>query len=1095
MAAGPGDGRDGAVFTQSAAAHGDGRVNAVQGGDQYNYIYRGTPPYRVDPFSLDTPMTPARLARVPSRLLTARHRIVPYFPRPELQALESWRDEETSKFAVRLLHAEGGTGKTRLAFRFAESSAAAGWTTALARHRSETASAGGADASLTVRHPGLVLIVDYADRWPMEDLITLVRQHRDAARDRVRLLLLSRPAGSWWEALTHQLGKLDIDDVQPLKLEALPGDSSVRAAVYTAARDRFAEVFALPQPAWPAVPERLGDPEFALTLTVHMRALIDVDAARRGAAPPTGDSQAALSSYLLDREYDHWRSSHDQGHGPLLTDERTMGRTVYVATLTGAQVPADAAKVLVRAEVASDTALGTQVSEDHARCYPPADPALVLDPLSPDRLGEDYLALTVPGHEEEFGYYATDAWTNSAPLLLLASEPADPTTAEPRIHARPALTVLVEAAHRWPHLVASHLNPVLLRAPDLALAAGGATLSRLSALADLDPDVVEAIASRLPDRRHVDLDPGIAAVTARLTEYRAGRTTDALELADLYITLGVRYQNAGLLRQAADASRRAVDIIRPLMGIRGLRRRRHPVRHGRTVRLRGMPRAALPLLALATTNLGGQLSELRMWPQALAWTEQAVTLWNKVADRDPEIHSRHVALALHNLGDQLSHFGREQEALETTMRAVVVYRRLVEENPGEFLEEYASALNNLGIRHKRTGAAREALEVTEQSAELFRTLADRDPDAYRPRFAMALNNLGNKLSEFGRNQEAVTPAEGAARIYGELAERNPAAFLADHAMALANLGVQYARVGAVRDALRPTRRAVELYRQLAEQNPTAYRPELARALDRLGNRLSDLGRHTEAVAVGEQAAEICRAVAEPLGKVPDPDLALVLNNLGDELVEVGRAPEGATLLEEAALLMRGLADRHPEIYLPKLAAVLSNLGRHLPSAGRPQDALAPVEEAVRLRRVLAEQNPVVHGPGLARTLEILADRLADAGRFTEALHVIERSVRIHHELAERSPGGGEASAYAAAQNVLGRCLYELGRPQEAVVAFERAVDLLGPLVEQYPDGYARDLSGLLRNLSVAMEAAQELREAVAPGDVNGLLTASEKRGR
>lgn len=318
----------GIVFTQNITASG-GRVNAVQHGDQYNYIYRAEPPYRVEPFPLGRPTAPAPgLARVPSRLLTARHQVVPFFPRPELELLAAWRDDPSPGLTVRLLHAEGGRGKTRLAAEFAACSVRAGWTVAQARHRSEVASAGGGDQSLTVRHPGLVLVVDYAERWPLPDLLTLVRQHREAARDRLRVLLLSRPAGDWWQGLAHQLAKLDIFDAAAVPLAPLPDDARVRGGIYASARDSFGGALDLPDPAGLGVPDGLDDPQFALTLAVHMKALVDVDAARRGVLPPAGRDQAALSSYLLDREHDHWRASHDGTRGPLRTgEERCAARS------------------------------------------------------------------------------------------------------------------------------------------------------------------------------------------------------------------------------------------------------------------------------------------------------------------------------------------------------------------------------------------------------------------------------------------------------------------------------------------------------------------------------------------------------------------------------------------------------------------------------------------------------------------------------------------------------------------------------------------------------------------------------------------------
>jgi hypothetical protein len=415
--------RNGEVFTQTITATGDGRVYAAQHGDLYRYIYRGTPAYRVEPFPFPDPgVVPAGLARVPSRLLTARHQVVPFVARPELEQLQAWRDSASTGLSVRLVHAEGGQGKTRLAAEFAAWSAKAGWAVALARHRSEAASAGGGDEHLLVQAPGLVLIVDYAERWPLEDLITLVRQHRDAARDRLRILLLARPAGTWWQGLAHQLAKLDIFDAAAIRMQALPDGPTARAGMYTAARDRFAEVFAITDPTAITGPADFGDPVFALTLTVHMRALVDVDAASCGSVPPAGSGQADLSSYLLDREHDHWRSSHDGGNGPVRATEETMGRTVYIATLTRPQPSADATEALGRTHVAATEEACGNLLRDHARCYPPEDPALALEPLYPDRLGEDFLALTLPGHEDQFGYHATDPWTVTAPALL--SNPA-----------------------------------------------------------------------------------------------------------------------------------------------------------------------------------------------------------------------------------------------------------------------------------------------------------------------------------------------------------------------------------------------------------------------------------------------------------------------------------------------------------------------------------------------------------------------------------------------------------------------------------------------------------------------------------------------
>ncbi|WP_053670317.1 tetratricopeptide repeat protein, partial [Streptomyces caelestis] len=887
--------QDGVVFTQNIAAISAGRVNAVQRGDQYNYIYRGVPPYRVEPFPLAEPAVPAGLARVPSRLLTARHRVVPFFPRPELALLESWRDDEPPGLSVRLVHAEGGSGKTRLAAEFAARSAGAGWAVALARHRSEVASAGGGDQSLTVRAPGLVLIVDYAERWPLDDLITLVRQHRDAARDRLRILLLARPAGTWWQGLAHQLAKLDILNVDAFRLEGLPDTPGARADMYVAARDRFAEIFTHTHTARIGVPGNLDDRVFALPLTIHMRALVDVDAASRGTTPPSGSGQASLSSYLLDREHDHWRSSHDQGRGPLRATEQTMGRAVYVATLTGALAPADAAAALTRTGAADTPAAGRQLVEDHTRCYPLANTGLVLDPLSPDRLGEDYLALTLPGREEEFGYHATDPWTLTTPAALLAPDPQD---TGPAAYTRQALSVMIEAARRWPHLTIQHLDPLLRSHPELALAAGGAALTRLADLPTLDITVLRAIALHFPEDRHTDLDIGIAAVIARLAHHRLAITHDLTTRARIHDTLALRQSYAGLYNEALTNSQQAVQTWGGLTLT-------HP-KH-------------LPNFAGSLSNLGIRLWEVGRRGEALTAAEQAVSLWRRLAAANPAEYEMALANSLSNLGNWLSEVGRRAEALTATEQAVTLWRRLAAANPAAHEPDLAGSLTHLGNHLSEVGRRGEALTAAEQAVTLWRRLAAANPAAHEPGLAGSLSNLSRRLSGVGRGGEALTVTEQAVEIRRRLAAANPAAHAPGLANSLNDLGNWLSGVGRGGEALTVTEQAVEIRRRLAAANPAAHEPDLARSLSNLGVRLSEVGRRGEALTVTEQAVTLWRRLAAANPAAHEPDLAGSLTNLGNHLSGVGRGGEALTVTEQAVTLWRRLAAANPAAHEPGLA--------------------------------------------------------------------------------------------------------------------------------------------------------------------------------
>ena len=936
----------GTVFIQNIDTSGGGQVNAVLGGDQYNYIYRGRPPYRVEPFdpAAGPRLPPDESRRVPSRLLAARYRVVPFFPRPELAGLESWREDPSPGLSVRLLHAEGGAGKTRLAAQFGLSSARAGWTVAIALHRSEVASAGGSDQSLLVRAPGLVIVVDYADRWPLADLMTLVRQHRDAARDRLRILLLGRPAGSWWQGVTHQLAKLDIFDADAVPLTELPDDPDVRTGMYASARDSFAGIFELASPAQIPVPANLTDHLFALTLTVHMRALVDVDAVVRGVDPTSIGGPAQLSSYLLDREHDYWRSAHDLGRGPVGTAPQTLGRAVYVATLTGAAEQPAARAALGRAGVAGTSRARDTVLADHARCYPPESPGLLLEPLRPDRLGEDFLALTLPGREAEFGYYDTDPWASSAASLLLRPEGSQVPP-----HARPALTALVETARRWPHVASGVLDPLLRDSPALALAGGGVTLGRLADLTGIDLDVLEGIEAQLPELPDLELDLGIAALVQRLTTHRLTTTDDLGIIAELHAKLAWRYGSAGLTAEALAPAATSVGHYRRLVS--------------------GGSREHRPGLAAALDNLGIIRTRLGQWQEALDLALEATAIRRELAEADSATFLPELAISLNNLSNRYWNLGRYRDGLAPARQARDLYERLAGSEPASYLPDLAMVQGNLSNFLADLGQRQEALNLAEQSLATYRRLASSVPTTYLPDLASALNCVSNLRGDAGRRTEALEPAKEAESIFRRLAQANPASFLPSLAMAVNNLGISLGELGRPEEALPAAQEATDLYRQLAAASPAAYLPDLAMALNNLSIRLGALDRADESLDPALEAIRLYRELASARPEAYRRNVAAATLNASMRYSEAGQSSQALRLIEEAARVFAELAEADPEVYLPEFGVALGNLGAELAGAGRFKESLAATTRSVSIFRGLAGDDPASHLADLARALD------------------------------------------------------------------------------------------------------------------------------
>ena len=259
----------------------------------------------------------------------------------------------------------------------------------------------------------------------------------------IRVLLLARPPGgaggplfvtpSWTSTVTGT-------KVTPL--EALADETAERLAVFNQARDTFADALDVPNYDRIQPSTDLDSSASLARFLLHMAALVAVDAAWRHETPP--DSPELLSEYLLRREYEYWSSMHQSGR--LKTEENTMRRTVFVATLTGGVSRQTGIAALQVADIANSADAAHRVLDDHRLCYPPTEAGTVLTPLYPDRLAEDFIALQLP--REHQGITIGDDWYEPVPFKLVS---ADVNGIPPSYQSR-IRTMLSEASQRYPHI-------------------------------------------------------------------------------------------------------------------------------------------------------------------------------------------------------------------------------------------------------------------------------------------------------------------------------------------------------------------------------------------------------------------------------------------------------------------------------------------------------------------------------------------------------------------------------------------------------------------------------------------------------------------
>ncbi|WP_422733147.1 tetratricopeptide repeat protein [Micromonospora sp. WMMD558] len=947
----------------------------------------GTPLYVLEDHRSARPPDSVWLLDVPSRMLDARYAVVDFTGRrTELAQLHAWRTDVGRRLAARWLHAPGGQGKTRLADQFAAEARAAGWKTVTATHGPGAAipQPGSQDLRLD-GSAGLLLVVDYADRWPPSHLNWLLSNALLGQPGMATRILLLARIPTCPPALVKTLTDLQAG-VSHQCLGPLLAPAGDRARMFTAARDGFAAHYPATDTSGIEPPVRLDHPDLGLTLAVHMAALVAVDAHVHGRRPP--DDAAGLTCYLLEREHQHWERlyqhrNHD-GHPTNLEYESppgVMAQAVFTAALTGSVDHPTGKAILTGLDLETHP---QRILADHGDCYPPADPTRVLEPLYPDRLAEDYLALTVAGHS---AHHRSFPWAAPTAIALLTR---DADGAAPAWAPR-AITFLASATQRWPHLGTATVHPLLRTDPKLAIDAGSAALIALSDLTHLPLDTLKAIERLLPRDRQFDLEPGAAAITRALLRRTDTATTDLADLADLQDRLSRRLVHAGHYDEALVPAQDAAEAYR---------------------RLAEADRAHLPQLAAALDSLSQRLAERSRHHEALAPGREAVDLFRHLADLEPAVFRPLLAACLHNLNMLLGDLGRLEEALTAAQEAVHLVRGLIESDPSTDPKLLAGSLHNLAVHLAKLGRREEALAAGQEAVAIQRRLAQDSP-ARLPGLATMLNTLGLDLRNLGRHEEALAVAEEAADKYRRLVDINPAVHRPGLAMTSYNLSLHLSALGRDEEALAAAAVAADLYRRVAEADTAVYLPALGASLDRPGRLLSKLGRRQEALAAHQEAVTIHRRLAEVNPTAYQPGLAMALTRAGAELAGVSRRREALESSREAVALYRRIAERHPTAHLPGLPYALYGFAWVRARVGRElRQALSAVREAIALYRPLAEQEPDTFGPELWSAHRTQADVLDKLGRKAEA-------AQLRHALATaaatvpRTNSGGRARSSAA----------------------------------------------------------------------------------
>ena len=543
----------------------------------------------------------------PAHLLEPGLGVVPFTGRAdELAALEGWCLAGDGGL-VRLVTGGGGAGKTRLALELCRRMAGRGWRCAWVDEGAE----GGAVRRERAAGPGarLLLVADYAEaRAGVEELV------KAAARDAgvVRVLLLARHAGDWWQRLGAGAGTVrDVlagaSVVMPMADDLVPGLAAqevVRRAVPFFAARRGVPA---PDAGLVAVPAA-GE---LRVLDLHAAALVAVlQSERRPDGPRLEVDAETVMGVLLGHERHYWQGRAESAGLTGGSDGLSLAQLSQVAA-AGCLLGAGTAEGL------AGRVPGVAVTEAVAlwlrELYPPgADGELGV--IRPDRLAELLVST-------ELG---------SSPALAEAC-----LTGLDAAQARRALVLLARASGEHP-AARRLLESAIRRFPEVA-----------AGLAE-PRGVMIAVADAIP-YPSLALAPAHAALASKIAAtYGPAEAGHAVWLNTLAVLLG----DLGRREEALAAIGEAVTGYQALAEAR--------------------PDAFLPDLAMSLNNQSLRLADLGRREEALAAIGEAVTIRRALAEALPVVFASRLANSLEIRATILSELGRDAEAQAARTEAITV---------------------------------------------------------------------------------------------------------------------------------------------------------------------------------------------------------------------------------------------------------------------------------------------------------------------------------------------------------------------------------------------------------------------------------------
>jgi len=820
-----------------------------------------------------------------SRLLRAEEELVPFdlARQPELDVLNDWLDDLQYPQAVRLMTGAGGVGKTRLALELCRQRLELGWHAGFLNAYFEDRDLVTAwQAKRNLNHPQLI-VIDYAETRQTTLLSLINAIMNDRGVQPVRILLLARGGGEWWDNLPSRDSNCEpllcgYATTGPFCLPALHPTERDRRDAYQLALLTFAQALGVVAPD--VVPSLEGE-HFERPLFLQMAALL----ALYGERPTTAEG---LTRALLNHERRYWRRLLARFKGAI--PERYVQQLLTLSTLTGGLATPKVALSLLR--TASVNPLRDAVFSELFYALMPLYPGKQgLQAVRPDLLGEALVAhaLLCPEAADLLDAVLSSSASNSVRRHTL--------TVIARLFAQRSdlhMTLMEALIRNFNHCyteiieVAIETNGQLLPLAEKAFAC----------LVPAQKSQVAGLLEPLIREESIQLSRLGCQVTEYLVEkfhHKYSKKTNCVETminyADALLNHSINLSRIGRAEDSLSCAKEALDHFDKLS-----------------------PKNKIRFESMYSTILGNYANCLRnvgKYEKALTYYQMSITNRPRPSQKNSDRYESENSKLLSNYATSLSDAGRYEEALTYALQSLEIYQRLSQKNSDRYESEYAKSLNNCATSLSDAGRYEEALTYALQSLEIYQSLSQKNSDRYESGYAMSLNNYANSLSDAGRYEEALMHAMQSLEIYQRLSQKNPDRYESGYAMSLNNYANSLSYAGRYEEALTYAMQALEFYQCLTQKNPDRYESDHAMSLNTYANLLSVVGRYEEALMHAMQSLEICQRLSQKNPDRYESGYAMSLNNYANYLSNMGWYEEVQAYANQSLQIYQHLATKNP----------------------------------------------------------------------------------------------------------------------------------------------------------------------------------------